>query len=96
MRAAVFVAPFFAETTLRFVDAAASLDGMNLSAVGTAKMLLARLRRGGLNEEAEELDLALARLDPKLLELPAFEQTAPGANPTNWQSRRGRPRSQNQ
>ena len=68
-------------------EAAASMDGLNLSAVGTAKMLLARLRRGGQTEEADTLDAALARLDPKLLELPTFEQTAPGANPTNWQNR---------
>jgi biotin carboxylase len=33
MRTAVFVAPFFAETTLRFVDAAASLPGVRLGLV---------------------------------------------------------------
>ena len=33
MRPVVFVAPFFAETTLRFVDAAAGLDGVRLGLV---------------------------------------------------------------
>jgi formate-dependent phosphoribosylglycinamide formyltransferase (GAR transformylase) len=33
MRPAVFVAPFFAETTLRFIDAAASLDGVRLGLI---------------------------------------------------------------
>jgi hypothetical protein len=66
-------------------DAAASRDGLNLSAVGTAKMLRSRLARLGEAELAERLDYALAQLAPGLLELPAFERTAPGANPTNWQ-----------
>ena len=33
MRSAVFVAPFFLDTTLRFVDAAASLSGVRLGLV---------------------------------------------------------------
>jgi len=33
MRPAVFVAPFFAETTLRFIDAAAGLDGVRLGLI---------------------------------------------------------------
>ena len=69
-------------------DAAASLDGMNLSGAGTAKMLLARLKQAEQTEMVGELEHALSLLDPTLLELPAFEKTAPGANPTNWQDRR--------
>ena len=71
-------------------DAAASMDGLNLSAVGTAKLLRARLSGMEMLEEAEQLDFALSQLDPILLELPAFERTAPGANPTNWQNRPAR------
>ncbi|MAB80940.1 MAG: hypothetical protein CMJ89_16460 [Planctomycetes bacterium] len=65
-------------------EAAASRDGLNLSAVGTARMLRARLGQQGTPGMVERLDHALTQLDPALLELPAFERTVPGANPTNW------------
>jgi len=52
---------------------AADLDGMNLSAVATAKTLLNRLEEQDELELAARLRTALDALDPKLLELPAFE-----------------------
>jgi len=61
-------------------ESAASQDGMNLTAVDTAKMLRAR----GIAEErwelVERLDAALRELgdiDPSLLELPAYEREVP-------------------
>ncbi len=59
-------------------EAAATLDGLNLSPVDTAKMLLARLTELKQDELAARLSAALAKLDPALLELPAFERTGPG------------------
>jgi tetratricopeptide (TPR) repeat protein len=55
-------------------EAAAVPDGLNLSAVDTAKGLLARLRQGPRPELAERLESALARLDPAALVLPAYER----------------------
>ncbi len=52
---------------------AATLDGLNISTVDTAKMLLARLKADKKDELAAKLDQALKALDPKLLELPAYE-----------------------
>jgi hypothetical protein len=67
-------------------DAAASLDGLNLSAVDTAKMLRAKLAAAGMAELGLALDAALARLDPALLELPAYERPPEEPGP----GRRGR------
>ncbi len=58
-------------------EAAATLDGLNLSAVDTAKMLLARLRAAQQEEPAARLQAALDGLDPALLELPAYEREIP-------------------
>ena len=58
-------------------EAAATLDGLNLSAVDTAKMLLARLRERGEVELAARVQTALQALDPVMLELPAFEREVP-------------------
>src|SRR5262249_6803413 len=58
-------------------EAAATLDGLNLSPVDTAKMLLARLRDGNEDELARRVQGALDRLDPALLELPAYERELP-------------------
>jgi tetratricopeptide (TPR) repeat protein len=55
-------------------EAAATLDGLNLSPVDTAKMLLARLREGSEGALATRLQQALEGLDPVLLELPAYER----------------------
>lgn len=52
-------------------------DGLNLTAVDTAKSLLARLTTNGQTELAQSLQAGLddlAALDPSLLELPAYER----------------------
>ncbi|MCB9898343.1 MAG: hypothetical protein H6825_10100 [Planctomycetes bacterium] len=58
---------------------AATQDGLNITAVDTAKMLLARLRAdtSGSEEVAPRLarlERAMDDLDPSLLELPAYER----------------------
>jgi hypothetical protein len=53
---------------------AATLDGLNLSAVDTARTLLARLKEEKRVEAAAKLEAALQNLDPELLELPAYER----------------------
>ncbi|MEZ5966853.1 MAG: hypothetical protein R3F56_23640 [Planctomycetota bacterium] len=67
---------------------AATLDGLNLSAVDTAKMLLARLKEQKQDDMAGQLEAALGKLDPELLELPAYEREAPPAG--GGRGRRGR------
>jgi hypothetical protein len=69
-------------------EAAATLDGLNLCAVDTAKMLLARLKEQRQEILVARLQTALERLDPALLELPAYERELPPARG----SREGRPR----
>ena len=56
---------------------AASLDGMNLSAVSTAQQLLVRLRDGGESELAARLQAGVDALDPALLRMPDFERERP-------------------
>ena len=53
--------------------AAATLDGLNLSAVDTAMMLLQRLKDQKDEQAVAALQGALDKLDPKLLALPAYE-----------------------
>ncbi len=70
---------------------AASLDGLNLSPMDTARMLRGRLvaeERTGLLEALDAETAKLRALDPSLLELPAYERgsNAGGAG----QGRRGR------
>lgn len=69
-------------------ESAATLDGLNLSAAATAKMLRARLKRYNLDDLVTRLDAALARLDPALLELPAFERSGPRRPPARPRGRR--------
>ena len=59
-------------------DAAANLDGLNISAVDTAKMMLAKFKELEMNEQATTLDGAMGKLDPALLALPAYEGQGPG------------------
>jgi len=61
-------------------DAAAHLDGLNLSAVDTAKMLRSRLVSPEFDEAARVLDEALGRLDPRLLRLPSYERPSTDSN----------------
>jgi hypothetical protein len=57
-------------------EASNVLDGLNFSAVDTAKMLMVKLREQKRDAQAAELDAAFERLrqiDPQLLALPAYE-----------------------
>lgn len=74
----------------RQTEAAATLDGLNLSTVDTAKMVVAALKAEKATALHERLSKALRALPPKLLELPAFERE-PGASPRDRQPRGGRP-----
>ena len=58
-------------------EAAAVLDGINLSTVATATTLKARLIELNRTDLVEQLQAALDTLDPEQLELPAFERPAP-------------------
>lgn len=60
-------------------DAAATLDGLNISAVDTAKMLRARAAEAGNESVVKRVQEGLDRLDPSLLELPAYEREVPPA-----------------
>jgi len=63
-------------------EAAATLDGLNISTVDTAKMLKVKLEQQQLPGKTAQLDAALAKLDPAMLELPAYERDAgPGQRP---------------
>lgn len=61
----------------RKASSAASLDGLNLSTVDTAKMLLSKLKTSNHPTMASRLKKALDQLNPKLLELPAYEGPRP-------------------
>ncbi|HLU38645.1 MAG TPA: hypothetical protein VK081_04620, partial [Planctomycetota bacterium] len=72
---------------------AATQDGLNISTVDTAKMLLTRLRAENRTEPARKLDAALQELaafDPALLELPAYERETPPERSGGRRGRRGR------
>ncbi|HLQ37605.1 MAG TPA: hypothetical protein VK348_07380, partial [Planctomycetota bacterium] len=72
-----------AEITAAFTrkpSAAASLDGLNISAVDTAKMLLSRLQQQRA-DLAARLQGELDKLDPELLQLPAYERDPAGISP---------------
>ncbi len=58
----------------RMPDAAATPDGLNVSPVDTANMLRSRLDEAGRDELAARVRAGLAALDPRLLELPAYER----------------------
>jgi len=58
-------------------DAASTLDGLGLSAVGTARMVIARLTEEARGDLAARLQEALDELDPRHLALPAFERGGP-------------------
>ncbi len=59
-------------------DSAATQDGLNLSPVDTAKLVVARLDEAGEEALKGTLAAALAALDPVLLEPPAYETAIPG------------------
>ncbi|MBI5432514.1 MAG: hypothetical protein HZA52_06770 [Planctomycetes bacterium] len=60
---------------------AASVDGLNITPIQTAKMLHARLLDSGDTARAERVKAALDALDPKLLEPPPSEQGGSGRRP---------------
>jgi hypothetical protein len=64
----------------RAPNAAASLDGLNLSPADTSRSLRARLEEAGRADLVATLDAALAALDPSLLGLPAYEFETPDPN----------------
>jgi len=59
-------------------DSAASPDGLNITPVQTAKMLMARLADAGETEAAERVQARLDALDPVLLEPPPSERFGSG------------------
>lgn len=66
-------------------EAAAFLDGLNLSPVDTGKQLRVKLREAKREDAAARIDAAFAKLDPAQLELPAYETLTPD----DGQGRRG-------
>ena len=80
----------------RSPDSASSLDGLNISTVDTAKMVRARLKEIGDEDGLSKLQAALDALNPKHLELPAYEGRGPTPPAGRGQGRRrggrGRPR----
>jgi len=72
----------------RCPDAASSLDGLNLSTVDTAKMVRARLTEEGDEGILARLQAGLDALDPKHLELPAYEGRGPAPPAGRGQGRR--------
>ncbi|MFT5290860.1 MAG: hypothetical protein ACI8PQ_000596 [Planctomycetota bacterium] len=62
---------------LRSSNAADVLDGLNVSAVGTAKLLRVRAVTAEQSALVARIDTALANLHPSQLELPAFEAGGP-------------------
>ncbi|MEZ6194635.1 MAG: hypothetical protein R3F20_02740 [Planctomycetota bacterium] len=61
----------------RSPNTANQLDGLNLSSVDTAKMLVSRLKTEKLDELGTRLQAGLDALDPSMLALPAFEGVGP-------------------
>lgn len=73
-------------------DSAASLDGLNISPVDTAKMARARFEQLKMDGLAEKLQKALAALDPEMLELPAYERAVQNEGPPASRPNRRRQR----
>jgi hypothetical protein len=64
------------------------LDGLNLSAADTARMLVAKTRAAGQTELLQKLEAAMQALDPELLRLPDYERMGPGVQRPRPQRRR--------
>jgi len=62
------------ECFARRPSAAAQRDGLNISAVDTAKMVRAKLKELEMTDLENQLQAALDRLDPALLQLPDYER----------------------
>jgi hypothetical protein len=65
-------------------------DGLNLSAVDTARSLRAEFNRLQRPDDAAKIDAALAQLDPIHLEQPAFERTVRPRSGVNRRPANGR------
>jgi tetratricopeptide (TPR) repeat protein len=61
----------------RSPDSASTDDGLGRSPVATAKIMLAKFKETGKTELVEKIERALAELDPRHLQLPAYEQSVP-------------------
>jgi tetratricopeptide (TPR) repeat protein len=66
-------------------ESAGDLDGLNLSAMDTARVLRVRLLEEQRGDALQRLDDVLRALDPSLLELPAYEQELPPVTPPEGQ-----------
>jgi tetratricopeptide (TPR) repeat protein len=62
-------------------DAAATPDGLNITPMDTARMLMQRLKEQERKDLVEKLQAALDQLDPELLKLPAYEGEGPPRRP---------------
>jgi hypothetical protein len=63
---------------LRQPEAAAALDGLNLTTLDTARMLLPALKSQQRDDLAAQLDAAMQRLDPAILAPPEYERAVQG------------------
>lgn len=68
-------------------DAAATADGLNISAVDTANLLIARLEARGQTELSARVRGGLAKLPSEMLEPPEYERNLPGEPPARSSSR---------
>jgi hypothetical protein len=64
------------ESFARSPRSAATLDGLEVNAVATARMIAARAREAKREDLAGRIDAALAQLDPELLLAPEYEREA--------------------
>ena len=71
-------------------DTADALDGLNINAVGTAKLIRSACVEAEFDILVERLDAALASLRPEQRALPAFERGVAPQNPTPTQPGRRR------
>lgn len=62
----------------RCPTAAATRDGLGITPVDTARMILSRLKKEKKDEQAARLQKTLDGLDPELLKLPNWENLGPG------------------
>jgi hypothetical protein len=75
----------------RCPEAAAALDGLNLSPVDTAKQVRSACEEAGRDELVARITAAFAELRPDQLELPAYERGGPQPpQPRQGGARRGR------
>ena len=69
---------------------AGTVDGLNITPLSTARLLLARVKREGEDGLAKTLQDAIDKLDPVSLILPEFERNSRGRPPSRRGGRSGR------